>query len=378
MKKKLPIYLLISLITLLYSINRYDNYFMVIGSIILITSILFLVIYKGSINKLLKRSLIISITLTSLVTIYLAPNFIGEYKYNTVTIKNISDDKILIDAIYVDGQKIPIAKAYDVKTDILNDASLNTEYQVQNKLGDDYKGSLAAKETYQFKVNKNKKIEIEIQKKNTSFDVSINNSVVNIAAFNYDEVNKRAAKMANYNDLYIIDNYNINYQNIWNWIKLLLLGISVFLLINLSFQNKKLQIILLALILIEYNPFFLVDIISKIILIISLGLILKFGNFDFKPSNKNNFVMLGSSFLLSFSIFGKYIIDNFNIISFITYCLSILFFYYLILISISIIDLMIKNIKTTKSPKRLFLHRLIVFTITILILFFYQMLFYPC
>lgn len=377
MKKKLPIYLLISLITLLYSINRYDNYFMVIGSIILITSILFLVIYKGSINKLLKRSLIISITLTSLVTIYLAPNFIGEYKYNTVTIKNISDDKILIDAIYVDGQKIPIDKAYDVKTDILNDASLNTEYQVQNKLGDDYKGSLAAKETYQFKVNKNKKIEIEIQKKNTSFDVSINNSVVNIAAFNYDEVNKRAAKMANYNDLYIIDNYNINYQNIWNWIKLLLLGISVFLLINLSFQNKKLQIVLLALILIEFNPFFLVDIISKIILIISLGLILKFGNFDFKPSKKNNFVMLGSSFLLSFSIFGKYIIDNFNIISFITYCLSILFFYYLILISISIIDLMIKNIKTTKSPKRLFLHRLIVFTITILILFFYQMLFYP-
>lgn len=379
MKTKILSLFLLILLSIIYVYNRYNNYLMIIMSFYIV---LFLgyIIKRGKFHFSNKKWIFMSLILSLISTIYIFQNFVISYKYNDISIKNISNDSIIIDAIYIDSEKVKINKKYDIKYDMINDSVIDTEYKVQNKDTSKYKATLAPGESYNFHVAKKKNIEIQIQRTEVAFDISINNKIINVNSFDYKNVPTKATKMGDYNFKYSIDNKYIDDNISILWI-ILLLNIISFILINLSLENKKLQCLLLSIGIIEFSPLFSINPWIKIFLYGCLLLLLKFtkDSFSENKNNKIKILFLLSSLYISFSILGKYLIDDISIFSVIGYLLLTTLFYKLMPFFMNLIELIYVKMKYKSKPENnnLFLSRLLIFVITISILFIYEFLFSP-
>lgn len=378
MKFKIFTFILLMMLSLKYSLNNYKGILIIISFLMFL--ILFgIIIYKTEFNRN-KKVIIIAIILSLACCFFSYKSFIGTSNFEKIEITNISSKPILIDSVYLDGKKIKINKDYNKKYDVKNNASFKTEYRDQNKNTSSYKGIMDINDKYIIDVKNKRKIEIQIQKQKIDLEILINGKTININKFNYKKVSNNAKQMANYNFVYNIDNFYVKNKCLNNYIILLILFIFNFSIINFSFNDKKMRLFSMLIYLLELNPICNIGIIIKLILYIVFLLVIKNININNNSNVKDKLLFYISSIYVSFSLFGKYLIDSLNIINTIYFLFINLFIYLLFPYLMEFIDFICskKHEKKKKiTNKKIFFHRILVFFSSFSILYLYQVLFYP-
>ncbi len=338
----------------------------------------FIYILNKNKTKSSKKNIVISLIISVILICVTQEKFLINYKNSNIMIENTSNEYVLIDNVYLNKKKIKLNGEYLKKYDLINNAELKTEYKEQNKNTSEYKLTLKPKEKYEIDINKIKNIEINIQKKNNPISIKINNKKINIEKLNYKKITKKSLQMGNFNYIYSYNNSYIKY-NINEVILLLLLFVTYFLLVRKSITDKKSEILALFVILIELNPINNINIIVKLFLIIIFGIIFRKEQISSKKyTNKQKIMFAVSSLYISFSFIGKFLIENPKLSIILFYILLSIFIYKLIPVLLNKID-NIKNKlnKPNKIIEKKNSHRILVFSICVLILLGYKFLLNP-
>ncbi len=376
---KIISYLFLIVFSLIYTTNNYSNILAIIGGNIIVLGIYGLILYHYEFSLKNKKKVILSILIALICSILTFGQMAYSYKNNSIEIKNISDGMVTIDAIYTDNAKQKIKKAYYSEYDRINTSNKNTSYQRYNKTNDKYKATLKPNQKYKINIKKKKQIKIELQRNTIDYNVLINNKKIKIKAFDY-LLNDKAVKIYN-------PDYKYNYTNVNEDVSLfktiVILGISFFVYFNLLVRvldNKKGILLFLFLMLIEFNAFINIDLITKFVLMIIYAIfILKYDqDWEYKNIGQKILVGLGSIYI-SFSFFGSNLIsENFNIKTFLVYIIFSIWIYLLFPFVFNFIKkIKVKNKNKELDKKRIWIHRLIVFAIVVIIGIIYQLIFNP-
>lgn len=376
---KIISYLFLIVFSLIYTTNNYSNILAIIGGNIIVLGIYGLIFYHYEFSLKNKKKVILSILIALICSILTFGQMAYSYKNNSIEIKNISDGMVTIDAIYTDNAKQKIKKAYYSEYDRINTSNKNTSYQRYNKTNDKYKATLKPNQKYKINIKKKKQIKIELQRNTIDYNVLINNKKIKIKAFDY-LLNDKAVKIYN-------PDYKYNYTNVNEDVSLFktiaILGISFFVYFNLLVRvldNKKGILLFLFLMLIEFNAFINIDLITKFVLMIIYAIfILKYDqDWEYKNIGQKILVGLGSIYI-SFSFFGSNLIsENFNIKTFLVYIIFSIWIYLLFPFVFNFIKkIKVKNENKELDKKRIWIHRLIVFAIVVIIGIIYQLIFNP-
>lgn len=376
---KIISYLFLIVFSLIYTTNNYSNILAIVGGNIIVLGIYGLILYHYEFSLKNKKKIILSILIALICSILTFGQMAYSYKNNSIEIKNISDGMVTIDAIYTDNAKQKIKKAYYSEYDKINISNKNTSYQRYNKTNEDYKATLKPNQKYKINIKKKKQIRIELQKNTIDYNVLINNKKIKIKAFDY-LLNDKAVKIYN-------PDYKYNYTNVNEDVSLfktiVILGISFFVYFNLLVRvldNKKGILLFLFLMLIEFNAFINIDLITKFVLMIIYAIfILKYDqDWEYKNLGQKILVGLGSIYI-SFSFFGSNLIsENFNIKTFLVYIIFSIWIYLLFPFVFNFIKkIKVKNENKELDKKRIWIHRLIVFAIVVIIGLIYQLIFNP-
>lgn len=372
-------YLFLIIYTLVYTTNNYSDIFSMIGNSILILFVFGLIFYHYDINFKTKKRIVIILVLSIFCSLLTFGQLAYSYKTDTIEIKNISTSTITIDAIYMDGAKQKINQKYFSEYDHINASTKKTAYQQYNKTDDTYKGTLKFREKYKIKVNKKKKIKVELQRDTLDYDILIDNQKIKVK-----KIDKLLTNKANkiYHSNYIFEYNNIN-KHVPLYQTILVLVVSFIVYFNIFIRvlnHKKAILLLLPVLLIEINPFVNIDFVTKIVFFgIYLLFILKFDQkWEFKNLYQKILVCI-SSIYISFSFIGNNLIDdgvNFKIIAiFILFCIWIYHLFPFILNFVN--NIKVKNKNKELSKKQIIIHRIIVFSLIVIIGLMYQLTFYP-
>ncbi len=375
---KIFTFILIALLSILNCFYNYGNIVSIIASVLIVCSIYGYIIFSSNFRFHKKGMIILFVFLSFLISYTFSNRVTKYYPYQKIEIKNISSSPIVLDAIYLDGKKQKIDHLYDKNFDLIHNASFKTEYKIQNENTSLYKATLAPDDVYILNVDKKKKIEIQFQRKKTSYSVSIHHKKVKISSFEYDALSKKAVQMGIYNSKYVYYNQK-DCNRVVSSITVLLFWIGNFLLITFCFGNRKFESLLLLVCLLEWNPFQNLSIIFRCLLYLFFFWIFRKYKRDFIPNRKYQLLFFISSLYISFSILGGTLIHNFSFSYFIYYGLLTLFFYCLFPIFIEKMDSFRQKLlyKKQVDTNQLAFHRILIFCIPVIILCLYQQLFYP-
>lgn len=365
---------LLSFLSIFYSINKYADILSIVISSLLIIVVILSIIHN---NKIIinKKNIIYSIICSIILSILIIPTFIYKTNIKYIAIENISDEPIIIEGIYKDERLVKTNHKYDKNYDLINNASLKTEYKEYNKIDQQYKLTLNPQKFYIIYTNKVKNIEIDFQKKEVPYNILINNKKISVDKFLYSK-NKKANKIYDSSYKYKFNNMILNSNVITNiLLSTVVLFLSFFNCLY-SISSRKSIIKLLFITIIELNSIINISIFTKVILIIFLFLFIRLDLKITKSSNKNKVLYLIGSILISFSFVGDRLInDNISFILIIIYLIFVLFIYLLFPYFISFIDYI--KVGKSVSNKNIIKHRIIVFVITFGICFLYHYIFYP-
>ena len=364
--------ILLIILPIYYSIIKYTNIFSIVFSSMLIIYFFISIIYKSK-YKINKKNIIISIIISIILIIFTIPNFIYKSSNKYITIKNISSVPITIEGIYKNGNLVKTNHSYNKLYDLINDASLITEYKIYNKLDSSYKLTLKRNEEYIINCNKIDNIEIDFQRQKDKYNILINNRLKVIDSYKYDK-NVKINKI--YDSSYKYKLNNTKFDN--NILKNILIFLSLlFIYFGISIStlcDRKKFIMLLFILVIELNNIINISLFTKLIItiLVTLFLRLKLNN----KSDKNKLLYLIGSIIISISFIGDRLInDKINLLLIMLLCVFVLLIYLLFLYIISFIDY-IKSSNNNKI-KNITMHRIIVFLLTLGICIFYAYIFYP-
>ena len=359
------------ILLIIYSlIEVFENHFDILDAIVSFLAIIicFLFILRKDVNYSFKK-ILISIPFTIILTVLSINNFLFNYKLEKITIKNISDEPIIIDAIYKNEKKVKTNHLYNKKYDKRFNASLTTEYKLYNKTDSNYKMYLDPNEKYSISINRIKNIEIDFQRKEKNYSILVNNKKYNIYKYKYQD-DKKA-------DVIYNSSYKYKYNNTKRIINILLLLLIIYINFNISirlFFNKN--ILLLLPFIIELNNYINISAFSKIFLLL-LTLIITYKITPMKLCNKYKIINMLISMYISFSFIGGRIINtSFNIDLFFLYIVLWIYIYYFTLYFLSVIEKMIYEGKITYN-KNIKVHRVVVFIMTLLVCILYSYFFHP-
>ena len=368
---------LVIFLSLIHVLKNNTNVVSMILSFLITTIPFVYIIIKN--NKKTATNKFFKIIIISSILVFVSLNqFIINYKSNKLTIKNISNEYLIIDNIYLNGNKIKNSNEYIKKYDLINDATFKSEYKSQNKNTKEYKFTLKPNEEYSIDIKNIKDVEINIQKKEKPINIIINNKNTTIKGFNYKEINKKALQMGNYDYTYYYNNTIIRYD-IKNVFIILLLLITYFLLLKRFMITRKSSIVALFIYIIELNPIGCINILTKLFLIFIFYFTVMKEQEEIKSYNKKQKLMfLISSLYISFSFVGKYLIENSNLKIIIFYLIISLFIYQMIPILINkIIDIKKRLYKKNENTIKLKYHRIFIICISVIILLIYKFLLSP-
>ena len=366
------IYFILALVfAIINALRNYQSILSIIFSILIFLWLSGLILYYGNFNK---KSIFLSIIFSLITGLLIINKCLISYHYTEINIKNISKDPIVIDSVYLDGLKCKINNNYQKKSNIKKNTS-NTEYDIQNKNTSIYKVTLMPNKEYNINLRKVKSVEIEIGRPRQTTSILINGKKIKLKALDYKKITNKAKKVGNYNYKYSFQNGYIKLNGIINLFLVLLIAILNFILLNFSFKRKISALYLLLLIL-EFNPIVSFSLVSKLIITI-LFLILY--NIDASKNDDKNikFIFVLSSLYISFSFFGKYLIDYFSLVNLLYYLVLSLFIYILFPKFIMIWSLIKNKSIVENNTKKITKHRVILFCVTVIILVLYQVAFYP-
>ncbi len=360
-------YLILIIFNLVYSLNNYNS----ISDLIIINTILFLfdiLICRIKVKFLFKKFL-----LSSIITIFLIiinkDIFIYGYKDTTISIKNLDNQIVEINSLYLNNKKYKFSAE-----DVLN----NNIYDIYNKITPDYK--LYFSDNYILKTNKAKKITINFEKYNYDYDLLINDDVISVPN---SIINNTSRYYKIYDNYYSYKFNNINYDNSWwlfNFIVCFLgLNIIVFIFIDsLIFRKTNILFLILSLFIIEYNSSLLLSILSKVIIFfisIIISIIIDKLKIYLKNDIKKNFLISLSSLVVTFCLIGSISFDNLSFSYIIVFILTLLWIGYIIMLLNYFIIYISKKIVVDNNKK--FLDRILLFVIPLVIFFIYLYIFSP-
>lgn len=377
-------YIVLCFFSFLYTTHHYSSILDMIGCgliIIILYGFLFYH-YNFSWKFFSKKNYkkIIKVVVFSIVCSFFTFGQIGySYKEQTIEIQNLSNQVVVIEAIYKDESKQKTHHRYQQKYDFINQGTLNTEYQRYNKMDEKYKATLGPSESYTIDVRKSENIRIEFQRKKESYDLLINQQLITVDP-NLSELNPKASKI--FHSSYDFEYYNIDKQvPIWKMICISVLSLFIYFNIFIRvIDHKNGLLIVLFSLLTEWNPFVQIHIITKGILLVLYFLFLLRYNQVWKFKNRRQkLLVLISSLYLSFSFFGDHLIQKgFNIkvlLVFFLFCIWIYLLFPYILNFLHHVKVKIQN--KERSRFHIWKHRFIVFFIVVLIGIFYQFVFNP-
>lgn len=368
---KLLILILTGILSIINEVCNEKNIISLVISILITLYLSASILYHEKFNK---QKLFFKIVVSLIVGILIANKCFTSYHYTELSLKNTSDYPIIIDAIYLDGSKSKINSSYNRKLSVKK-GNLKTEYNVQNKNTPSYKATLMPNQKYKIDISKIKSVEVEFERGKKTNYVLINNKKLKIKSFDYNQITDKAKEMKNYNYKYSLKNDYINFNGFRSILVLLLVILVNFIFVAFSLSTKSFIKYILLLIL-EFNPITNLNILLKLILFICVSLLSRIkdiDNFDRKYK-----IMFGiSSIYISFSLFGKYLIDNFHFVNLLYYLVLSLFIYKLFPIFIKVISMLKNKINYEKNTSRIVSHRIILFCVISIILILYQFAFYP-
>ena len=145
---------LLSFLSIFYSINKYADILSIVISSLLIIVVILSIIHN---NKIIinKKNIIYSIICSIILSILIIPTFIYKTNIKYIAIENISDEPIIIEGIYKDERLVKTNHKYDKNYDLINNASLKTEYKEYNKIDQQYKLTLNPQKFYIIYMAKN-------------------------------------------------------------------------------------------------------------------------------------------------------------------------------------------------------------------------------
>lgn len=374
---KITSYLLLLLYTFIYTTNNYPSIVQIIGNTILIFGVLGLILYHFDYDIKSKKK----VWFTLLLSIFCAFVTFGQLAYSskkdTMTIHNISDSVVTLDAIYLDGAKQKIHHSYQSSYDRFHSASKKTAYQQYNKLDETYKATLLPNEKYQFQTKKSKRIKIELQRNVMAYNLLINDQKICVKPtkkvltakanmiYNSDfsfEYNNIDSKVSIFQTIFILFISSIVYFNIW----IRILG------------HERGILLLLPVLLIEINPFINIDFITKLIgLFIYTWFILKFNQKIIFEQRKQKIIVMLASIYISFSFVGNHLLNDHVNAKFIAiFGLFCIWIYLLFPFILNFLDKIKKNLKK-QEKKECRSHQVLVYCIIVLIGLIYQLAFDP-
>lgn len=377
-------YIVLCFFSFLYTVHHYSNILDMIGCGLIIIFLYGFLFYHYSFSwKFFSRKnykKIIKVFIFTIVCSFFTFGQIGySYKNQTIKIENLSNQAIVIEAIYKDGSKQKTHHRYQEKYDFINRSTLNTEYQRYNKTNAEYKATLEPSESYTINTRKSETIRIEFQRKKEGYDLLINQKLITVDP-NVSELNPKAAKI--FHSSYVYEYHNIHKQ-VSTWKIICLSILSLFIYFNIFVRvvdHKNGLLIVLFSLLTEWNPFVQIHTITKGVLLILYFLFLLRYNQEWKYKNRKQKVLVFiSSLYLSFSFFGDHLIQKgFNVKVLLVFFLFWIWIYLLfpyILNFLHHIKVKIQNKK--RNHLHIWKHRFIIFFIVALIGIFYQFVFHP-
>lgn len=356
--------LLLIIFNLVYTLNNYNG----ILNLIIINTILFLC-ELPLLNQKIKLSVnkfIIAIIITIICILIGRNNLLYGYNDILINVNNPSNNPININSIYFNN----------TKQKLNNVASNDLEYDIYNKLTDDYK--IALYNDYKFKTNKAKKVTLNFEKQEEPYSVIINGETIVIPSSIIDHSSKFYKVNDNYFSYTISNlNYNNNYKFINIIVSIVGLMIIVLSVLNKISEKQYISIFLaLSLILFEFNDLILIEFIYKIILflfIILCYLLLNKMNLKFTKFSTSEFLI---SLITSFCLIGNLFLTmsiTFNLI--LLFLLFIIWASYLIKLVWECFQYLKQKLKSNNNPR--YLDKIILFLIPLIIFLAYRYIFYP-
>lgn len=368
---KLLILILTGILSIINEVCNEKNIISLVISILITLYLSASILYNGKFNK---KRLVLSIVITFITGILIVNKCFTSYHCTELSIENISDYPIIIDAIYLDGSKSKISKNYDENLSIKKN-NFKTEYSIQNKNTSFYKATLMPNQKYKINISKIKLVEVEFERGENTTPILINNKKLNIKNFDYEQITDKAKEMKNYNYKYSFKNNYISFDSFINVLILLLIILVNFILVNFSLDKKSFLNYLLLLIL-EFNPITNLNILLKLMLFILFLPLYRINAFN-KVNTKSKIMFGISSIYIGFSFLGKYLIDNFYFVNLVYYLVLSLFIYRLFPIFMEAISMLKSKVNYKENTISITSHRIILFCIVSIILILYQFAFYP-
>lgn len=314
--------------------------------------------YGGFMSNRIKINIFV-LLFSLLLAIILNNKYNITYKSDYLNIKNGSSD-LIISELVVDNEKIILNDNYNEVND----------YNIYSKNGGKYFKKIAPFTEEKINIKNKKSIKISFMETNKEKFIFINGKYFEVPSNNYNYGSKAyTIKVPSYT--YTLDN-TINNTTL----SFISIGFILSFIVSKLIISKFNTFTLIPLFLINLYPFIEMSILYKVLFVLGSTLLINLkGKIDLNIKNK--ILIYLSSFIISFTMIGGYILEVFNIEIIASFLLLLILNKKIINYIIYLIDKY--RLKERKSPskKELFIHKIILMIIIIIICLIYQNIFYP-